>query len=502
LVAKITFLGGVRTIGCSCTLVEEGTTRLLVDFGGDPARQTALAFGARDLQELRAMIITHAHFDHYGGIFDLFLEAKNVNKLPPVLCTESTKQFLLQFGFKEWLQFGLQTRGLDPQSQQQLFKTLLQKIVALPYGHVYRLGDLEILLLPASHILGSAQVYIRSPFADGLFTSDFKPSGTTLLRGFNAQQLMNAFNVNLKPDFVVVESTYGKNANEIDRTTVETQLVDCIREVFERGGNLLVPCFAIGRAQEFMTYYYRLMSQHTCITPLNVYLVGATHKMTQIYLDAALSGQEQSVAFNDNAKSLLGWINIPSIRDFEGHLKATGVRGDLRQKVSHVKENGFTVFITSGGMLQGPALELFMELKDDPNNALFLVGYQAIGTSGHALAEAARTPDRRKRLRFDGSHLSLEPPEYQTGIYLPGDAVRRRPLNFRFNVLQFPIFSAHATFLEKIEYLVSLARGSSNNKIRVFTTHGVEENCVELAKEVDSAGFIGTAPRIDESFPI
>jgi putative mRNA 3-end processing factor len=482
--------------------VEEGNTRLLIDFGADPARQISLAFGTRDLQELRAILITHAHFDHYGGIFDLLLEVRDVNRLPPVLCTESTKHFLLQFGFKEWLQFGRQTRGLDPQSQQQLFRALQQKIVTVPYGHVYRLGDLEILLLPASHILGSAQVYIRSPFAEGLFTSDFKPSGSTLLRGFSTQELTNTFNVNLKPDFVVVESTYGKNTGEIDRNFVEKQMVDSIHEVFEHGGNLLVPCFAIGRAQEFMTYYYRLMCRNAYITPLNVYLVGATSRMTQIYLDAALSMQGDAIAFHDNPKSLLEWANIPSIRDFEGHLKATGVRGDLRQKVSHVKENGFNVFITSGGMLQGPAFELFMELKDDPNSALFLVGYQANGTSGHALAEAARSHDSRGRLRFDGTQLSLELPELHAGSYLPGEGVQYKPLRFMFKVLQFSIFSAHATFPEKMEYLGSLARNTSNNKIRVFTTHGVEENCVELAKEVDSAGFIGTAPRIDESFPI
>jgi predicted metal-dependent RNase len=195
-------------------------------------------------------------------------------------------------------------------------------------------------------------------------------------------------------------------------------------------------------------------------------------------------------------------ISRAALLECQEHLNATGVRGDLRQKVSHVKENGFNVFITSGGMLQGPALELFMELKDDLNSAVFLVGYQAQGTSGHALAEAARSPDSRRRLRFDGNHLSLEFPELQTGSYLPSEGVRYKPLRFIFKVLQFSIFSAHATFPEKMEYLTNLARGSNKNKIRVFTTHGVEENCVELAKEVDSAGFIGTAPRTEESFPI
>nr|MDO8119608.1 MBL fold metallo-hydrolase [Candidatus Sigynarchaeota archaeon] len=489
-------------MGCSCTLVEEGKTRLLVDFGGDPARRTALALDESSLQEIRCLIITHAHFDHYGGIFDLFFTAKNKDRLPPIFCTQSTKQFLLQFGYKEWLQFGRETRALDVQGQNQFFNTLQQKIVAVSYGHTCRLEDLEFLLLPASHILGSAQVYVRSPFAEGLFTSDFKPSGTTLLRGVSALQLTSTFNVNLKPDFVVVESTYGKNAADIDKALVEKQLVDSIREVFEHGGNLLVPCFAIGRAQEFMSYYYRLMGQHTGITPLNVYLVGATSKMTQIYLDAALAKQEVNTTFNDNVKSLLQWANLPSIRDLDGHLKATGVHGDLRQKVSHVKENGFNLFITSGGMLHGPALELFMELKDDPNNALFLVGYQAPGTSGHALAEAVRSRDNRKRLRFDGNHLLIEPSELQVSSHSYSDAIRYKPLQFQFKVLQFSIFSAHATFSEKMQYLSNLAKNSIDNKIRVFTTHGIEENCVEFSKEVEYAGFVGTAPRINDNYPI
>ena len=482
--------------------MEEGKTRLLVDLGGDPAHLASITFEPRDLQGLRALIITHAHFDHYGGIFDFFLEASAMKYLPAIFCTETTKQFLLQFGYKEWLQFGTGSHSLDAAGQRDFFKALQQKIATLSYGQTYRLGDIEILLLPSSHILGSIQVYIRSSFAEGLITSDFKPSGTTLLRAFDVQYISETFNVNLKPDFIVIESTYGKNAIERDAGAVESQIVNSIREVFENGGNLLVPCFAIGRAQEFMTYYYRLLNQHACITPLNVYFIGATSKATKIYVDSAKTRQGDAIALHDDAKSRLEWVNLPSIRDFESHFKKIGARGDLRQKVSLVKENGFNVFITSGGMLQGPALELFMELKDDPRNALFLIGYQANGTSGHALAEAADSPDARKNLLFDGRQLSIDQSEAHAISRLGNSNRKYQALDFRFKVLQFSIFSAHATFTEKMGYLADFSRITNDKRIRVFSTHGIEGNCIELAKEVETIGFNGTAPSTNETFTI
>ncbi len=480
--------------------MEEGKTRILVDLGGDPAHRTTLAFDERELQGLRGVIITHAHYDHYGGIFDLFLQAFDINRLPPIFCTESTKNFMLQFGYKEWLQFSRGARELDPTKQQRFFRALEMKIATLSYGAVYRLGDLEVILLPASHILGSAQVYIRSPFSEGLFTSDFKPSGTFLLRGFTVAQLSDIFHVKLKPNFIVVESTYGKNASDYNVDEKEKQMVGVIRDVFEHGGNLLVPCFAIGRAQEFMTYYYRLFNQHANITPLNVYFVGATTRATRQYLEALHSQQGDGVAYHEDAKALLEWTELPFVHDFDRNLKALGTRGDLRQKVSHLKSDGFNVFISSGGMLQGPALELFMELKDDAQSALFLVGYQAEGTSGNALLDAASNAEHRRALMFDGNQISIDSPSEPTSRML-SSKVSCHPLTFRFKVLQFPLFSAHAMFHEKMAFLGELLRVASANSVQVFTTHGTTNNCVELAQDVQSAfRFNARAPRINESF--
>ena len=89
---------------------------------------------------------------------------------------------------------------------------------------------------------------------------------------------------------------------------------------------------------------------------------------------------------------------IPFVRDFDAHCKDRGISGDLQQNLTQFKDTGMNMFITSGGMLQGPALPLFLELKDDPHNAIFLVGYQSPGTSGHAILEAERDPVIKSRL--------------------------------------------------------------------------------------------------------
>jgi putative mRNA 3-end processing factor len=454
------------------------------------------------MHSIRAILITHAHYDHYGGLFDLFMDSPGTNSIPRIYCTEPTKRFLLDFGYKEWLLFGRRSHELSQPAQNRFFQALKQKIATLSYGREHQIGDVTVIFLPASHILGAAQIYVRSPFAEGLFTSDFKPSGTYLLRGFDVASLVDSYNIELAPDFIVTESTYGKDDSSRDPEQAEQEFIQAIRSVFELGGNILVPCFAIGRAQEFMTYYYSMMNKYSGITPLNIFFVGATNQATQIYVDAARAAGDGDAIFRDNPKRLLEWTNLLSVRDFETYFKAIGVRGDLRQKLGHVSANGLNVFITSGGMLQGPAHELFMELKDNPSNALFLVGYQARGSSGNAIIEASKSTEIKRRLRIAGTNIFVEPE-----LSKPTDKstnqreqTQSKPLAFRFKVLQFPMFSAHSIFLEKMDYLRGYA-SRTKKKIRFLTTHGTPENCIELADELAAIpNCEGVAPQTKEQF--
>lgn len=491
---KLRFLGGARTIGCSCTLVQEGNTRILVDFGGDPAGKATIPFDARELEGIRALIITHAHFDHYGGLFDLFLDASKQKYLPPIICTESTRNFILKFGYKEWLHFGRGAHDIPPAEQNAFFKVLEQRLAPVPYGRPVTLDDFQCTLLPASHILGSAQVHVRSPFTEGLFTSDFKPSGTYLLRPYSPEQLAETFSLPISPDFIIVESTYGQDTRARDVQDMEGQLVNALRDVFEHGGNVLVPCFAIGRAQEFMTCHYRLIQSHPGIAPLNVYFIGSTTMATEMYAKALMPGSPEAVAFHEDARDLFKWHELPGIGDFDRATKALGARGDLRQKVMHMLGDTHNVFISSGGMLHGPALDVFKELKNSPHNALFMVGYQAEGTSGRALLDAAGSPELRKKLVLDGNKLTFD--DQLHGKTAPRS--RATPVTFTFPVFQFPLFSAHATFEEKMSYIKEIGAGRDQD-MTVLATHGTGGNCEQLAGAINQQDKMhGEAPRIGQ----
>ncbi|MHA1368586.1 MAG: MBL fold metallo-hydrolase [Promethearchaeota archaeon] len=493
----MTFLGGAQTIGCTCTQIEDGKTKILVDCGGDPSGKTSIHFAPQDLKSYKGIIITHAHYDHYGGIFDL-LSGLTTHFTPPIYCTESTKSFMLQFGYKEWLSFGRGSEKITRYKKKQLFRILQQKIIPITYGRMFRIGEFEIMLFPSSHILGSAQVYIRSPFAEGLFTSDFKPSGTFLLREFSPDMLRKTFNFHLKPDFIVIESTYGKERDVLNNKLVESKLVSIISDVFKRGGNLLVPAFAIGRAQEFMSFYYDLFNQYSGITPLNIFFVGATNKTNELYLNAISSKHRDAISFRDDVNRIFNWTKLISVHNFDTYFKLMGVYGNLEQKILYLKEKGFNVFISSGGMMQGPALRLFMELKEDPNNALFLIGYQAKGTSGHALLEAEKSPVKKNLLLHDGKRIITQD-AINSENYIKKSI---RPLKYRFEIHQFPIFSAHATFSEKIAYINGICQ-DLEKKVQVFSTHGTEANCIELANYLDMNDKLsGHAPVKDESVKV
>ncbi|MHA1683676.1 MAG: MBL fold metallo-hydrolase [Promethearchaeota archaeon] len=491
-------------MGCSCSRVTEGKTRILVDCGGDPKGKSSIQLPPEDIARLKAIIITHAHFDHYGGLFDLI--AKNIGTnsqhIPTIFCTESTRDLIMKFGFKEWLQHGRGASHLNQARRNDIFTMLRKKMVAITFGKTFPIGEIGVTLLPASHILGSAQVHLKSPFSEGMFTSDFKPSGTFLLRGFSPRELNEKFGLEMKPDFIVIESTYEKTREMHDLAKIENTLVSTIKNSFQQGGNLLIPCFAIGRAQEFMTYYHALCNKYPEITPLNFFLVGSINNMNQLYIKAIEPHHRDSNGFRNNAEDLLEWQYLSSIHDFTTYFKIKGTRGDMRQRIAHLKGNGFNIFISSGGMLQGPAMELFLELKNSPKNAMFLVGYQAEGTSGRAVLDAARAPEKRRYLLFDGKKI-FPNPSISAGTWnRERSHYKGKSITFKFKVLQLPLFSAHATFDEKISYLREFSH-LAGKPITVFTTHGAPRNCADLARDINSIeGLSGISPELGDNFPL
>ena len=180
-----------------------------------------------DLTAIQGLILTHAHFDHYGGIFDIFSEAANYAKIPPIFCSEPTRNLFLKFGYKEWIALSKKPRQLDPAQRNIFFNALRKKIVPLPLGQPRQIGDIEIILLPASHILGSTQVYVCSTWKEGLITFDFKPSGTFLLPAFTFRKIQEQYNLTLWPNFIIIESTYAKNDPPEQIEDVERDIVQC-----------------------------------------------------------------------------------------------------------------------------------------------------------------------------------------------------------------------------------------------------------------------------------
>src|SRR5688572_29854176 len=380
---RLTFYGATETVTGSKFLLEAAGKRILIDCG---LFQGMKELRLRNWQEppmdpraLDAVILTHAHIDHTGYLPRL------VNKgfRGPVYGTPATIDLLrillpdsahLQ---EEEANFRNKHHRTKHEVALPLYTTedadaTLRLTRSVPYEKMTTLAPgLQFDLLPAGHILGSAFVRFAAESKTILFTGDIGRFDTPIIK--DPSPIESA-------DYLVLESTYGNRIHkEQEGHHGKLALRDVIVATARRGGTVLIPSFAVGRAQEVL-YHMRELEEEGEIPILPVYVDSPMAvDAFEIYRD---HGEEHDLEMNrlkSEGKHPLRTKNVTFSRTV--------------QQSKAINEHTLpAVVISANGMATGGRIvhHLMNRLPDD-RNAVVFVGFQAVGTRGRYLVEGART---------------------------------------------------------------------------------------------------------------
>jgi len=451
---RITSLGGYREVGRSATLLRTPESSILIDCGVNVGRNATKDMFPRldslefSIENLDAVVITHAHLDHCGFLPYLFKYGFE----GPVYTTKATSNLmtLLQI---DYLDVAKKEGKLLPYGSKDV-RDLVLHTIPLSYGEVTDISpDIRLTLHNAGHILGSAIVHLH--IGNGLYNlaiaQDFKFRQTNLL-----DPAISKFP---RLEALFMESTYG-NAQDImpSNKEAETQLMDIIVQTLNRGGKVLIPVLAVGRAQELQIVLESLMAK------------GMIPKVP-IYLDGMIS--EASAVTTCHPEYL-----SRKLREKIFHVGQNPFLAECFHKVESKDERAqiilgdpCIIMATSGMLTGGPSVEYFDKLSSDSKNSLIFVSYQGEGSLG-------------RKVQKNVNEITLM------------EKGHARVLKINMEIHTVIGFSGHSDRRELLNY----ARKATPRPEKLFLIHGEKSKCLSLASTLHKMLKIETkAPDVLET---
>ncbi|MCA9118712.1 MAG: MBL fold metallo-hydrolase [Planctomycetaceae bacterium] len=445
---KLHFLGANRQVTGSRYCLETAESKVMIDCGMFQERE----FLSRNWEpnsiapsECDAMLLTHAHLDHCGLIPKLVANGFHA----PIYCTRPTvdlTEVILRdsakiqeedaaYKKKRHEREGRKSKYPEKAlyGEDDVLKTL-PMLSGVPYETVLRVtDDISVVFHDAGHILGSAMLEVtvteNGVTRRVIFSGDIGQSDKPLIRDPSFFE---------SADFVVMESTYGDRNHE-DRGDVETQLCDVINETIGRGGNLVIPTFAVERAQELMYYISRLVHADR-IPDVKVFLD------SPMAVDVTNIFRQYRECFDEEAWELIGSNRSPL--QFPGLQLARSTAQSIA--INNTKEP--CIIMATSGMCTGGRIKHHLRRNlSRPESTILFVGYQAHGTLGRLIS------DGKQEVRIHGRNYEA-----------------------KAQISRIYGFSGHAdrdALLRWIEHLKQAPR-------EIFLTHGEEEAAMSLAEGI------------------
>ncbi|MFA5173629.1 MAG: beta-CASP ribonuclease aCPSF1 [Candidatus Pacearchaeota archaeon] len=441
---RITMLGGGRQVGRSCLLLQTQNTKVLLDCGIDVAGRGKEKFPYLDvsefkINELDAIILSHAHLDHSGLVPYLF----KMGYTGPVYMTAPTRDIaaLLALDF-----IGVAYKQASaPLFSSTDIKEMVKHTICLDYNEVSDIApDMRITFYNSGHALGSAMVHIN--IGNGahnlLYTGDMKFQRTKLLE----RAIANFPRL----ETMIIESTYGsKNDVLPPRKDSEDELINNIKETIDKGGKVLIPELGLGRAQETMLVLEEAMRQNR-LPKVPIYIDGMIWDINGIHT-------AYPDFLNANVRTEIFQDNNPFVSDT---FQRVGSPSERKQVI----EGGPCVVLATSGMLVGGAsVEYFRHFATNPNNRMCFVCYQGVGSLGRQVQDGAK----QVQMNIDGKEELVE-------------------VNMQITTIAG--LTAHAGRNELLEF----ANRTQPRANRIIINHGEQSKCMDLASSIYKLHHIET----------
>ena len=362
---RISALGGFQEVGRSAILVQTRESQVLLDCGINPGSRNPLEAFPRldapefDMDTLDAVVITHSHLDHCGFVPFLFKYGYD----GPVYCSAptSTLMTLLQL---DYLDVMSKQGVIAPYDQKDVRETVLHTL-PLRYGAVTDIApDVRLTLHNAGHILGSSMIHLH--VGEGVhnivYTGDYKYGRTMLLE--------SAVTNFPRVETIITESTYGATGDVMpSRMEAEEKFSSVMNETLSRGGKVLIPVPAVGRAQEIMLVIDGYMKRGL-IEEAPVFVEGMISEATAIH-----TAHPEYLA-----KEVRNSILHKGVNPFKSDYFTIVEHPSAREEIVDGKPS---IVIATSGMLEGgPVIDYFKRLAPDKRNKMIFVSYQIEGTLG------------------------------------------------------------------------------------------------------------------------
>jgi len=436
--ARITALGGFREVGRSSLFMQTPNSKILLDCGvnvagtDDKSSYPYLNVPEFILDDLDAVIISHAHLDHSGFLPYLY----HYGYEGPVYCTTPTRDLmtLLQL---DHIDIAHREDKPLPFNVKHVKKSI-KHTITLDYGEVTDIApDIRLTLHNAGHILGSAITHMH--IGDGqhnfVYTGDFKYERSRLL-----EPAVSKFP---RIESLVMESTYGGHEDvQPTRNEAEKELIKTIYHTLDRKGKILIPVFAVGRAQELMIVLDEYI-RHGIIDEVPIYIDGMIWEATAIhtarpeYLSKDLRDQIFHMGRNPFISDVFNKVN------------------GLEERRNIVEGDPAIILSTSGMLTGGNSVEYFKWLCDDEKSSLVFVGYQAEGSLG-------------RRLQKGWKEIPLKE-EGKTNVY-----------NVKMDIKTIEGFSGHSDRRQLMDYV----RRISPKPEKILICHGDNYKTLDLASSI------------------
>ena len=463
---KLSFYGAAQCVTGSCHCLEVNGKKILVDCGLQQGRDeidnSYLPFNPAAID---AVLITHAHIDHSGRVPMLIKNGFTGRIITTRLTADLLSIMLADSGHIQESDAEYQNKKnkragrpeIEPIYTVADAMRVPEFLTTVEYGEVVEVCEgVKATFIDAGHLLGSAS--IRLDLTEGgesrsiVFSGDIGNVDQPILR--NPQFFDGA-------DYVVMESTYG-NRNHTEVWSYTDELAEIIDETLGKGGNVVIPSFAVGRTQELL-YFMREIKDQNLVTSV---------KDFPVYVDSPLARSATTIFCGD----LTGYLDeeaIELVSEGEHMFSFPGM--NMTETVEESKllnmDNVPKVIISASGMCDAGRIR--HHLKHNlwkENSAVVFVGFQSPGTLGRHLLDGA------EKVKMFGEEI----------------AVRAKIINFQG-------LSSHADRDHLMEWI---GKFKAPKPQHVFVVHGDSDVAPLFAETVQDMGFTAHAPLYTEEYDL